>query len=166
MNKKYKSGENHPSWKGENAGYNAKHVWIRKVLGTPSRCERCKTITAKKYEWANKSRQYKRDITDWERLCVSCHRKDGYASGEYIHWNKGKHIQTNTGRTHFKKGQSAWNEGKPAPWAIGGFKKGMVPWNKYLQPKNCEKCLKQFQPRCATDANRYCSRICYWNKNK
>jgi len=26
-------------------------------------------------------------------------------------WNKGKHIQTNTGRTHFKKGLIPWNKG-------------------------------------------------------
>jgi len=28
-------------------------------------------------------------------------------------WNKGKHIQTNTGRTHFKKGQIGWSKDVP-----------------------------------------------------
>lgn len=35
--------------------------------------------------------------------------KKKYASGELEIWNKGKNIQTNTGKTHFKKGQKPWN---------------------------------------------------------
>jgi len=38
--------------------------------------------------------------------------------------------QTNTGRTHFKKGQVAWNKGKPAPWAKNNGKNFGTPWNK------------------------------------
>jgi len=34
-------------------------------------------------------------------------------------WNKGKHIQTNTGRTHFKKGMTPWNQGKKRPNMCG-----------------------------------------------
>lgn len=35
--------------------------------------------------------------------------KNKYSSGELIVWNKGIHVQTNTGRTHFKKGLIPWN---------------------------------------------------------
>ena len=31
----------------------------------------------------------------------------------------------------FKKGQTAWNKDKPAPWAIGNkHRAGKIPWNK------------------------------------
>lgn len=82
-------GEKSSSWKGEKAGYDAKHWWIRHKLGTPNKCERCGSTTATRYEWANISRNYSRDLDDWERLCVSCHRKEGYKRGEYVPWNKG-----------------------------------------------------------------------------
>lgn len=35
-------------------------------------CLQCNTG---KFEWANKSGDYKRDLSDWLRLCISCHRK-------------------------------------------------------------------------------------------
>ena len=86
-------GPDSTSWKGDAVGYNALHAWIRRELGKPMKCERCSTNAAKRYEWANKSRKYLREHSDWERLCVSCHRKDGYASGEYVPWNKGKKLK-------------------------------------------------------------------------
>lgn len=42
------------------------------------------------------------------------------------------------------------------------FKKGFIPWNKYLKPKICERCKKQFQPKNAKNASRFCSQKCYW----
>lgn len=62
-----------PGWTGNNVGYGALHAWVRKYLGTPSICWYCKITTAKKYHWANVSGEYKREKTDWYRLCVSCH---------------------------------------------------------------------------------------------
>lgn len=67
-------GENHPQWKGDKVGYVALHEWVRKQLGEPKVCTKCGSTTSKKYEWANKSGLYKRDILDWIRLCTSCHR--------------------------------------------------------------------------------------------
>lgn len=70
-----KKGENHHFWKGEAAGYTAKHNWARKYLGTPAYCEHCKQSDKKRYEWANVSGKYLREPTDWLRLCSSCHKK-------------------------------------------------------------------------------------------
>lgn len=71
-----RKGQNNPFWKGDAVGYHGIHIWIRKQRGRPSYCEHCqKTDEAAKYQWANKSGQYKRDVNDWLRLCLSCHKK-------------------------------------------------------------------------------------------
>lgn len=69
-----RKGENHPSWKGENASYRSIHEWVQKYNGTPSLCIKCEK-TEGKFEWANISHMYKRDLDDWMRLCPACHRK-------------------------------------------------------------------------------------------
>lgn len=51
--------------------YNAVHKWIVAYLGRPATCENCGG-TAK--QWANLSGQYKRERSDWKRLCVKCHK--------------------------------------------------------------------------------------------
>lgn len=68
------SGKDNPAWKGDDASYSAKHYWVERQLGKPEVCEECGITTAKKYEWANISGLYHRDITDYKRLCTSCHR--------------------------------------------------------------------------------------------
>lgn len=79
----FKVGQNanelNHKWKGENASYSAKHYWVNRKLGKPRECSSCGTKKAKKYEWANLSGEYKRDLADYIRLCVSCHRRmDGH----------------------------------------------------------------------------------------
>ena len=68
----------------ENPSYGSLHDWVKQRLGRPSKCEFCKTTTAKKFEWANKSHKYKRSLEDWIRLCTKCHsnydRKGIYAN--------------------------------------------------------------------------------------
>lgn len=72
------SGENHPAWKGDKASYVAIHIWVSRKLGKANKCEDCQSLANKKYEWANISGKYKRDISDYKQLCTSCHRKYDY----------------------------------------------------------------------------------------
>ena len=64
-----------PNWKGDSVGYPGIHAWVRKILGQPHVCAHCKTNKKRMYHWANVSGSYKRDIKDWVRLCVPCHRQ-------------------------------------------------------------------------------------------
>lgn len=68
-------GEESWNWKGDNVGYTALHNWVSRILGKPRKCNHCKTINARKYEWANISHKYKRELSDWIRLCSKCHRQ-------------------------------------------------------------------------------------------
>ena len=77
--------EKHHNWKGNAVGKVALHDWVRSRRGTPSKCEHCGTTTAKRFEWANKSHEYKRDLSDWIRLCKKCHVKfDGSLNNAFI----------------------------------------------------------------------------------
>lgn len=59
-------------WKGANASYQAKHQWIATHYGKANRCELNKKHKSPVYHWANVSGEYKRERTDWIRLCPSC----------------------------------------------------------------------------------------------
>lgn len=64
-------------WKGMDAGYVAKHMWITKYYGKPKKCENpiCSTKNPSRLEWANISGNYKREKEDYVGLCPSCHRR-------------------------------------------------------------------------------------------
>lgn len=70
-----KIGKESRRWKGNEAGYVAKHMWIKKYHGKALKCSNDNNHKALRYEWANISGEYKRDITDYIELCPSCHRK-------------------------------------------------------------------------------------------
>lgn len=76
--------EKHPEWKGDKASYAAKHMWIRNKYGKAIICQNpnCTYKNPKRYEWANISKEYKRNKNDYIQLCPSCHRK----------WDMGKLI--------------------------------------------------------------------------
>ena len=74
---KGKFREQSHAWKGNNAGYSAIHIAMRKIFLQPEYCQECgiKTLFL---DLANISGEYKRDISDWEYLCRHCHMtKDG-----------------------------------------------------------------------------------------
>lgn len=68
------SGDKNVKWKGELAGYDAKHDWIYRHYGKPTHCEICKTTSKeKRICWANKDHLYKRIKSDWFMACYKCH---------------------------------------------------------------------------------------------
>jgi hypothetical protein len=69
------SNEKHPGWKGDRVGYAALHIWVARHKEKPKRCEHCGKdgLTGRKIQWANKSKKYLRDLSDWIPLCVKCH---------------------------------------------------------------------------------------------
>lgn len=74
------TSEKNPMWKGDEIGYQGIHAWIRRNLGHSQKCEHCSLIGEKighhwNIDWANISKQYKRDKKDWIGLCRKCHRK-------------------------------------------------------------------------------------------
>ena len=76
-----KQGSNHWNWQGgigkQKQGYRALHSWINRILGKPDTCSKCglSGLGDRKIHWANKSGKYKREVSDWIRLCSKCHGK-------------------------------------------------------------------------------------------
>ena len=68
-------GEKNHRWTGDAVKYRALHHWVESKMGKPRCCEYCNNSNLKhrQYQWANISREYKRKISDWMRLCVKCH---------------------------------------------------------------------------------------------
>lgn len=67
-------GENSAKWKGDNVGYIALHNWIQKWGPKVKSCQHCGGSNCR-LEWANLSGEYHRDINDFIKLCVKCHKK-------------------------------------------------------------------------------------------
>lgn len=73
--KRDQRGAANTSWKGDDAGYQAMHVRVARERGAPQACARCGTTDpALTYDWANLTGDYA-DISDYERMCRSCHRR-------------------------------------------------------------------------------------------
>jgi hypothetical protein len=68
-------GHKNVNWKGDDVGYYAVHDWMYKEYGQPQICEHCdsKNLGSRKHQWANISGEYKRERSDWLRLCARCH---------------------------------------------------------------------------------------------
>lgn len=70
------TGKKSRQWKGDYVGYFGLHAWVNDCKGAPKKCDACgKDDPLAKYHWANLSHKYLRDISDWKRMCVSCHWK-------------------------------------------------------------------------------------------
>lgn len=74
--KEVMSGSKNHKWKGNEVGYRSLHTWIERMLGKPNQCSCCgKVGYGRQIHWSNVSGEYKRDISDWQRLCAKCHRE-------------------------------------------------------------------------------------------
>ena len=67
------TGSSNSKWLGDNVGYFGLHSWIQRKLGKAIVCEKCGKKD--KCHWANKSRKYKRDVSDFMSLCPQCHKE-------------------------------------------------------------------------------------------
>jgi hypothetical protein len=65
-------GKKNWNWK-ENVSYNRLHDWVREEKGKAQECENCNTSQSPRFEWANLSGEYKKDLDDFVSLCVNCH---------------------------------------------------------------------------------------------
>jgi len=73
--KRDQRGPKNGAWKGSRATYAALHKRVEVARGTPAVCERCGASgPGRSYDWANLTGRYD-DVTDYERMCRSCHRR-------------------------------------------------------------------------------------------
>lgn len=84
--------ENHPNWTGDKPKYWAVHTWVHKKYGKATKCEFADSTCSIHYEWSNKSREYFRDRSDWQELCVSHHRR--YDGARFAVYGKGEDVGT------------------------------------------------------------------------
>lgn len=80
------TGEGNPIWKGDDVGYYALHSWVERNLGQPDTCEHCgkSGLKGRQIHWANKSQEYRRNVSDWLRLCAKCHKTYDNKKGKQI----------------------------------------------------------------------------------
>lgn len=67
--------EKHWWWKGDEAKYSAIHMWIRKKLGTATKCEDCGIKGRSRYHWHCINKKYNRNLNNYVQLCPVCHKK-------------------------------------------------------------------------------------------
>ena len=73
--------------------YRAIHWWLRVTYGKATYCSNDPNHKAKRYDWANISGEYKKDINDYKQLCRPCHfRFDGLDKKQSIR-AKGNHYR-------------------------------------------------------------------------
>lgn len=86
--------ENNGMWKGDKVSYGALHDYVKYHLPKPEKCQNCGA--KKKLDLANKSGEYKRNLSDWEWLCRLCHMiKDGRVNN-LPNYNRGRKLPERT----------------------------------------------------------------------
>jgi hypothetical protein len=73
FSKKGRIGIKSSRWKGDKASCSAKHKWIIRNLGKAKICIFNPNHIASRYNWANISGKYTRNLIDYAPMCPSCH---------------------------------------------------------------------------------------------
>ena len=81
---KKNKGDKSIAWIGDKVGYAGIHVWLKSKYGKANKCSFCISKRPSRYEWANISGKYIRDIRDWMQLCPSCHRKHDNKNWKFL----------------------------------------------------------------------------------
>lgn len=75
-------GANAPTWRGDDAGYDAMHRWLNQWHPKSGICENC-GITGRRthYAFLHHPERHTRNREDYRELCTSCHKRfDGHTS--------------------------------------------------------------------------------------
>lgn len=72
-------GLHRPDMYAQNPAYSSIHKWVRQWAVDPGCCEQCEST--EDLQWSNKSGDYLRDLSDWQRLCRRCHFRYDRATG-------------------------------------------------------------------------------------
>ena len=62
------------NWKGESVSHQVLHKWVTRHKGRPKQCIVCGE-NKKRLEWSNIDHKYRRNLKDYDSLCVTCHRR-------------------------------------------------------------------------------------------
>lgn len=68
-----KKGVASPLYKKTGFAYSTVHSWLIRTYGKATYCSNDKAHVSKRFDWANISGEYKRDISDYKPLCIACH---------------------------------------------------------------------------------------------
>lgn len=66
-------GDRHPSWRGDQAGMQAIHLWLRQKHPKTGTCEECGKVGKTDYAFLRHPEPYTRDRSDYRELCRRCH---------------------------------------------------------------------------------------------
>jgi len=91
-------------WVKDKNNYFRVHAWMYKNYGKAIKCDNptCKR-TCNKFEWSNKSHDYKKDINDWQQLCITCHRS--FDNNNFVKCKKGHDLVGENVYIHPKDGK-------------------------------------------------------------
>lgn len=70
-----RKGPESSAWKSNDLlGYHGVHKWLKREHGKAFKCIFCRG-SGSRFEWANISGQYLRNVNDWLQLCHKCHNR-------------------------------------------------------------------------------------------